>query len=175
MNATIVALGTVCAAALGCAPHRPDSGIGASSSADSIVLERTRCFGSCPTYRVSATHDGRIAFESRDPREPGRTATDAIAPSAFVRLVERANAIGFSTLPDTILGDRVLCPRAATDMPTAIVSVYAHGTVDRVVDYYGCFPESDRSDAERLTQLRAFEASIDSVTGSSRWIAKPKR
>lgn len=175
MKARAMKTAALCVAALGCSPHRADSGVDAAPSADSIVLERTPCFGFCPSYRLSATRDGRVAFESRNPRESGRRASATIAPSVFARLVERANAIGFSSLPDTIRLDRALCPRWATDMPTAIVSIFMQDRVERVVDSHGCFPESDQSGAERLAQLRAFEASIDSATGASRWIVRPNR
>src|SRR5712671_6957629 len=44
----------------------------AGSVADSIVLERSACYGTCPAYRLRLSNTGEIRFESRNPGDEGR-------------------------------------------------------------------------------------------------------
>src|SRR5688500_5231113 len=95
---------------LACAPPiaRMDGRHGASASAaDSIMLERTLCFGTCPAYRLRLSDAGEIFFESRNPGEVGRTAVDTAPAATLSLLVSRARAAGFFELPREIAGDSV--------------------------------------------------------------------
>lgn len=153
-----------------CAPASGPAGApSAGTTPDSIVLERTRCYGTCPAYRLSLTAAGAISFTSRNPGEEGRSASDRTTPDAFRRLVRDAEAIGFATLPDTLENHPVFCPNPSTDSPTTTVSLFAAGRVKRVADYRGCAARDEQS-AARLEGLRALEARIDSTAGSGRWV-----
>jgi hypothetical protein len=143
--------------------------------ADSIVLERTLCYGTCPAYRLSITADGRVAFESRNPGDSARTASDSSQSRAFQYLRERAAGIGFETLPDTIANSRSLCSDSATDHPTATVTIHFGSGRKAVVDYRGCFARSDHSVVPVIAGLRAFEAAIDSAVNSARWVRPARR
>jgi len=145
-----------------------------ASIADSIVLERTLCYGSCPAYRVSISRVGEVRFESRRPGDSGRTASDRIAAERVRSLTAQAVALGFFQLPDSIRSDKRLCPDMATDHPTVITIVALAGVVHRVVDYRGCFARSDHSVVDSVAKLRAYEAAIDSAAGSARWV-RPSR
>jgi hypothetical protein len=141
-----------------------------------ITLERTVCFGSCPAYQLSVTRTGSVAFISRNPSPPAPTAKPAVwrvAPSVFDSLYARAVRIGFFALPDTLMGDATYCSRRATDMPSATVTINTDTGKKTVVDYHGCGAESPA--AKKLRELRIFEAEIDTLTGSSRWIQPAKR
>lgn len=166
--AASIALGA-CAPASGPAGAPP-----AGTAADSIVLERTRCYGTCPAYRLSLTAAGAISFTSRNPDDEGRSASDRTTPEAFRRLVRDAEAIGFATLPDTLENHPVFCPMPSTDSPTAIVSIFAAGRVKSVADYRACAAQDGQA-AARLAGLRALEARIDSTAGSSRWVRPASR
>lgn len=168
------ALLIACAALGACRAAPPPAGpaLPGSAAADSIVLERTRCFGTCPAYRLSLAATGRVAFVSEYPDE-GRRETGRTSPDAFRRLLREAEAGGFFTLPDTIARDGALCPRFRTDSPTATVTVFAAAGAKQVVDYRGCDAPADPRDAGRVAALRALEARIDSVAGSGRWVRQP--
>jgi len=141
-----------------------------STRADSLVLERSRCFGFCPAYRLSLRADGSVTFASRNPGDTARTATDSISPEQLGQLVQEAERIGFFELPPDILKDSTLCPVAATDHPSATVTIFRADSAHRVVDYLGCRFASDASATERLEALRHFESAIDSVAQSERWV-----
>ncbi len=146
-------------------PSRPPAeGPAPSVRVDSLSLERTVCFGFCPAYLVVLRADGAVRFESRNPRDTAYTAADTVPPARVAALGAEAERIGFWRLPDEIMGSEY-CEQVATDLPGAVVTIWSGGRTKRVNDYHGCF-------GEKLKPLRAFEARIDSVAGSSRW-ARP--
>ena len=167
LGALLLALGAMWPASGSAQPTAPQ--------ADSIVLERSLCFGTCPAYRLSLARTGRVHFESRNPGDSGRTASDSIAPEAISRLLWRAVDIGFFDLPELIERDRRLCPDSATDHPHATVTIFLVGTPKRVRDYLGCYLSSNHATADALPPLRAFEAAIDSTAGSARWRRPARR
>ena len=137
----------------------------APARADSIVLERTRCFGTCPAYRLSLARAGTVRFTSRWPADtpPGQ---GTVTAAAFDELVAQAGRIGFWQLPDRIQGSP-LCRMMVTDLPTATVTLFARGRSKVVEDYHGCT-------GGPLDELRRFEQRIDSVAGSRRWVRIPQ-
>ena len=165
-----------------CVPGRaPDAEGGAvaaaagagAASLDSLVLEREPCFGFCPVYRLRLAADGRVRFESRQRGDSGRVETDSLDPARVRALTDSAARIGLADFPERLMGSP-LCGRQATDMPTATVELHAPSGATRVVDYHGCFPtEADSAAARRVERLRAFEAMIDSVAGTARWLRPP--
>ena len=141
-----------------------------TTGADSIVLERTLCYGTCPAYRLSITRNGYVSFESRNPDDAGRAAKDNVPGQPLALLVAGADALGFSALPDTIAASSALCPDWATDHPTVIVTLFRGFLRKRVVDYHGCFLRSDHTPVSVVGRLREFEVRIDSVARSARWV-----
>lgn len=161
-------LGAPLAACRGPAPAAQPPG----AAVDSLVLERTRCFGACPAYRLGVDRAGVVTFAARSPRDSTR-ATARVAPATLGALVDRARRAGFFALPVRISGDPTLCPRRATDHPTVYLTIFAADTAHRVEDYHGCRTDDDA--ASPLVALRALEVAVDSATGSSRWVRPSPR
>lgn len=145
------------------------------SQSDSIVLERSLCFGTCPAYRLRLSNGGEIRFASHNPGDEGRRATDTVAAATLPTLISRAKAVGFFDLPSVIAADSVLCRNRATDHPTVIVTIFAKTQTKRVEDYRGCFETVEHETLPAITRLRAFEVEIDSTLGSSRWVRPANR
>ena len=163
---------------LGCAPSGVKSDVqqGASTSApDSIVLERSICYGTCPAYRLRLSRAGEIRFESRNPGDEGRTAVDTVTAATLPTLVSRARSIGFFDSPARIQGDSILCPTVRTDAPTVVITVFTKDETRRVQDYLGCVDRVEHRVAPQLERLRSFESEIDSALGSSRWVRPASR
>jgi hypothetical protein len=118
---------------------------------------------------------GEVRFESRNPGDESRRATDTVAAATFPALISRAKAIGFFDLPSEIAADSVLCHNRATDHPTVVVTVFAKTQTKRVEDYHGCFETVEHETLPAITRLRAFEVEIDSALGSSRWVRPASR
>ncbi len=106
--------------------------------ADSLVLERTGCFGPCPAYVLHVSRSGAVLFESRNRRDEVRRETDTIPAYTFQRILAQAVLLDFLALPDQIQGNNPFCPYWGTDAPTAIVTVFPPRTAKRVEDYHGC-------------------------------------
>ncbi|HEU4584298.1 MAG TPA: DUF6438 domain-containing protein [Gemmatimonadaceae bacterium] len=144
-------------------------------TADSIVLERTLCYGSCPAYQLKIGGDGAVAFVSRNPGDTPGTQADSIAPSQVEWLLGEAERLGFYSLPAVIADDSTLCPLRATDHPTATVTITRGDSTHSVVDYHGCYVTHDPSVAPSVERLRRLEVAIDSVAQSSRWVRPAPR
>jgi len=155
-------------AALGACDPMP-SPAPAATAADSITLERTRCFGLCPAYRLSIARGGAVRFQSLNPGD-SKVATSRIAAAAFDSLMREAERIGFRSYPDVIQSDQELCGPSATDHPGATVTIQGPEGIKSVADYHGCHGKS-----ERLAELRRLEDRLDSVAGSSRWVRPATR
>src|SRR4051812_38123135 len=155
----------------GCAKELPRQG---NVGADSIVLERTRCYGTCPAYRVRVAKGGGILFESRNPGDSTH-AIDSIAPSGFLALVALGANANLPSFPDSIASNKDWCASEATDHPTTIITYYWPYATKRVVDYYGCYTTVEHTVAPRVQELRQLEALVDSVAGTPRWIRRPAR
>lgn len=143
------------------------------ATVDSVVLERTRCFGTCPAYQLRVTAAGNVFFRSLNPGDTSRTAEDRISTDSWNQLLILIDGAKLSALPSDVREDKRLCPVELTDHPTAIVSVYRAETRTIVRDYFGCYLE-DRSPSGALLQLRQLEANIDHLTRAERWIQTPR-
>lgn len=152
------------AGAAACTPR--SSVTDGSLAADSLSLERTRCFGSCPVYRLVARADGAVRFESRGPRDSGRVAEDRIPVDSVAALVAAAERFGLASPPDSIVPGNPRCTLVATDHPSMTVTLYRGASSEGTHLYLGCHDEP-------LRPLAAFGARIDSVTRSWRWTGAP--
>lgn len=140
------------------------------SRADSVALERTACFGTCPRYRVTIASSGALRFHPKDRSRLKVDQTDSIPRESFDALTTLAVRSGFYSLPAKVNGAGPLCRRRQTDAPREIVTVY-WGTGKQRVDYYtGCFPEpGDSASVRALHGLSALASAIDSVARVERW------
>ena len=50
----------------------------AAGATDSVVLERTRCYGTCPAYRLRVSRTGEVRFASRNLRDDQRVGVDTV-------------------------------------------------------------------------------------------------
>jgi len=146
------------------AGHVPQPG----AAPDSIALERTLCFGTCPAYRLSLRRTGEIHFTSRNPGERLDTA-DRAGPATLDSLQARAIQARFFSLPDSIDQGSPLCPDYATDHPSLTLTFFARST-KRVYYYTGCYLRSDHTMAPALEALARLAFAFDSATGARRWI-----
>ena len=126
-----------------------------------IQLQRTVCFGTCPSYTVAIDARGTVTYDGvRFVRVVGHR-TAQIGSSTVATLLARAEQIGFFDLRDdyrTIENpDGTVI--TVTDLPTKIVTVTVNGRTKRVEDYLGA-PDA----------LGQFEREIDDAAGTKRWV-----
>jgi len=153
---------TIAAANLPARAQRPDSTPSAArrlepEKADSIVLERTACYGYCPVYRLRVGREGEIALQWRARDGKTHLAEWKMQPDSVRMLLNAAQMEDLTALPDRIADSKAYCPTQWTDHPTAIVSFFGPGWSKRIVDYYGC--------RWAPGALRDFEQLVDAFTG----------
>jgi Domain of unknown function (DUF6438) len=136
----------------------------AQTEISAISLERTSCYGTCPSYKVIAYRDGRIQYEGKDYVTVKGRRISAISPSQFARLAKKAEEIGFFRLkaeyssitnPDGSMS-------VVTDQPTYITTVTRGPVTKKVENYYG-----------GPKRLYEFEQLIDEITDSAQWTGQP--
>jgi hypothetical protein len=128
-----------------------------------ITLERSVCFGTCPSYKVTVASDGTVTFEGRDFVKTKGTATARIKSDDFNKLVTEFEKIYFS-LDDKYEPGTPGCGPAVTDMPYVQTSIQINGKTKRVSHYHGC------RESEVLRALSALERKIDEIGGTEKWI-----
>ncbi len=163
--ALLAAVGAPAAAASYGRPVHPPQ---PRSAPDSIVLERTLCYGTCPAYQLTLRRNGDLRFRSRNPGESLDT-TVHIAPAVLDSLFTRAVQARFFSLPDSIVRGSPLCPDFATDHPALTLTFHGQRT-KRVFYYTGCYLRSDHTTAAPLESLARLARAVDSASGAHRWI-----
>lgn len=138
--------------------------VGQKGTDDSITLERTACFGTCPMYTLTITSDGAVTFNGRRFTKVTGIARGKISPNDFRQLVSEFEKINYFSLPDSYTPGTPVCPQRITDMPSAITAIHFQGKVKSVSHYYGC------GNAPALERLTALEKKIDEVAGTQKWI-----
>jgi hypothetical protein len=130
---------------------------------DSIRLERTACFGTCPIYAVTITAEGTVSFQGQRFTRL-QSGTGKISRRAFRKLVREFERIKYFSLPDDFTPGTKNCPQMITDMPSANTSIQLNGKSKTVSHYYGC------GNSGVLAKLTALENKIDQVAGTQKWI-----
>jgi hypothetical protein len=139
---------------------------------DSIVLERTRCLGECPAYRLTIDARGAVRYVSRDPKYASRSGTAHGDRALVERVMREMLRIDFFGLPAISMGDQY-CSPVASDAPTVTVGLF--GAPDRrVISYYrGCAASS--SGRPFIVRLNSLADSIDVIANTKRWIPVVRR
>lgn len=106
--------------------------LGGGTPADSLVIsfERTPCFGTCKAYRVHVYRSGHATYEGRAHVDLMGHATGRVDRAVIERIVQRAEAIGFSRLDDVY-------DSPVTDLPSTTIRVVANGTDKTVMGRVG--------------------------------------
>jgi hypothetical protein len=130
-------------------------------AADSIVLERGPCFGTCPVYRVTIARSGDVRFVFLQGADSGKVRQRHVDPKKFGGLVRVTLFAHFFALPDKIEGP-AYCPYPLTDLPSADVSLFLPNRRKKVADYGGC--------TWAPFILRSIETAIDEEAGTRRWL-----
>jgi hypothetical protein len=126
-----------------------------------LVLERTECYGYCPSYSVEVHRDGTVAYEGRAYVRVQGAARWRMSREATQALFRKAACAGGDTWQR-----RYALP--ITDSPSAKVTLdLGSGAAISVEDYPPCHSEADPT-PETLCDL---ETAIDSLAGTSTYVA----
>jgi hypothetical protein len=133
---------------------------GAAPSIDadtSITLQRSACFGVCPSYSLSIEGDGVVSYIGASFVKVRGAASSQISSSAVQGLVDDMWSAGYFDLDEPSP-----CSSTWSDAPSVITSLTLGERKHRVEHYHGnpCTPEV----------LTTIEDQIDEIAGSERWL-----
>lgn len=128
---------------------------------DSVVLERSSCDGSCPSYRLMIDTADNVHYTSLTPGDTGKRFIGPALPLTNAKLLQMARRIHFAELPDTIAASPLCGPRV-TDEQTVIVAIYGEALRKKVVHYWGCVWSPGA--------LFDFENAVDSLANFRTWL-----
>ena len=167
-------LGAACAAGGGSsAGERPADGVpaGAPAAGDAgadtavvVALRRGECFGACAAYEATITRGGTVRIEGRG-RSASRAPWHATVPRDSVGVLLAAfERSGFLALRDRYVPGEPGCGQAATDHPSATLTVTLGGRTKSVDHYHGC--------RDAPAELRMLENQVDSLARTGRWLER---
>jgi len=136
----------------------------AQTRINTITLERTPCYGTRLSYKVTVRQDGRVDYEGKDEVKIKGKRVAAIRGSDFARLAKKVEDIGFFSL-DSEYQSRQAPDGGSifvTDQPTCITTVTKGAVTKKVENYYG--------GPKGLFEL---EQLIDELTKSVQWTGHP--
>ena len=128
-----------------------------------ITLERTRCFGTCPAYKLTIMEDGTVLYDGEDFVRVKGKANGRITKAALEELVREFEKIDYLNLEDEYVEGKN-CPQAWTDNPAATTSLNWKGKQKTILHYHGC------RGLPILDQLTALEKKIDAVVNTKQWV-----
>jgi len=117
-----------------------------------IGIERTGCFGACPSYTFIVKRDGTFRYKGFDYVERKGEFTGTISTWHFHRLAQFIRDSSFMELEDGYT-------RMITDSPTTYTMVVMNGKRKTVSNYANAGP----------TKLWAIEQLIDELMGKAKW------
>lgn len=143
----------------------------AHAATDTVLqLERTVCFGFCPTYVATVTAGGQ-GHVSGTHRAAGFEHDFTVDTTAIATLLARFDADGFFQLDTAYVPGTPLCELAATDHPGATLFARLGSQAKRVQHYHGCHGAKgstpDQPKAAPLVLLTALEDAVDSLIGTA--------
>ena len=76
-----------------------------------ITLERTPCFGTCPSYKLTIYDDGKVEYEGRDFVKRKGKAEGQITKAELEELIREFERIDYQNLADDYTLSSKNCPR----------------------------------------------------------------
>lgn len=134
---------------------------------EQLTLERSGCFGFCPSYRVVIAAVGRTEYWGRKNVKIEGIHFSELGTDALRRLQVLVSEVKFFELRDRYDSKEAGCTSVATDSSTVRISVRAGGKLKLVEHYHGCGgPVGAR--------LARFEDEIDRIASTSAWVGTPQ-
>ncbi len=122
-----------------------------------ITLERTRCYGNCPAYRVEISGNGDAYFQGTYPiKQEHRTNVSRASLEKLLSVFRDAHYFGLAAQ----------YRMSVTDNPTTTTSISIDGKTKSVMDYVGLH-------VGMPMDVITVEEAIDEIAGTKGWLAMP--
>jgi hypothetical protein len=134
------------------------------TSVVSVQLERTACFGTCPSYVLTASRSGTVTFNGNDHVKTKGDHKGKISQNDFHFLAEAVSRVQFLTFRQSYASKADGCTELWTDSPSIRITVQLTDQTKSVVYYTGCRGPNE------LSHLSWLADTVDEVTQSQNWV-----
>ncbi len=129
---------------------------GRDISKDTVMIQRTACYGMCPIYKLVLYGTGKVEFEGfKFTKTEGLVSAEIPVDSARA-LIQRIEESGFFSWNNEYQR------QDATDLPSVWVTVTINGKRKLIKHYKG-----DSTAPEELSHIEQY---IDEITNSEQWV-----
>jgi hypothetical protein len=151
----------------------------ASAPTDTVLqLERTVCFGFCPTYIATVTASGKTYIAGTRTNEGFRREI-TVDTAKVAALLTEFDRKGFFQLDSAYTPGHPLCELQATDHPGAVLFARLGSQSKQVNHYHGCHgargATPDQPKAAPLVLLTELEDAVDSLVNIAAVVDSLKR
>lgn len=141
----------------------------ASIPSDTIItLERTVCYGQCPSYKITIFADGTVIYEGRKFVKTMGEVRSKLNQEELRQLVSEAERISYFSLKDRYETFEDGCGSYATDGPFYNTSIQMNGKRKAIRHYSGCNEKDMKTPYP--PGLAEFEQDIDETVNSRQWV-----
>ncbi len=137
-----------------------------------VTLERTMCYGPCPSYRLLVYGDGTVIYEGRIYVKKKKRIISHIPANDVKKIVDKFMEHDFFSLKSRYK-DENSCAVWATDNSTVIISLKTNNKSDVIEHYFGCcteiFVNSAPIHSKSFNQLCELENYIDDMVNICQW------
>jgi hypothetical protein len=132
------------------------------SPADTLDrMERTGCFGTCPSYTLSILEDGKVTFNGREFVKHKGEATRVMSQENLDTLVQKIRESHFMDLPSN-----PECESRYTDHSSVFLTITLDDERNSITHYLGC------KGFQYEEELYDLEEAIDSLANTQQWIGE---
>ncbi len=143
-----------------------------------IMLERTRCYGTCPSYTLTISADGSVVFNAKAywvtenkvhrQKESG-VILSKVSREQLLQLISEFEKASYFSLRDSYKEENECPGGIATDSPTIYTSFQINGRRKAISHYYGCVGEGSVF-SRYPPELVKLEKRIDEIVNTEQWM-----
>lgn len=145
-----------------------------------ITLERTGCYGRCPSYKLIIFGDGIIIYDGETSVKTKGVVRGTVSQDQLKQLISEFEKVDYFSLKDKyeVVGDG--CFTYGTDAHHVNTTFRINGKSKSIRHYYGCLRKVEQGNkvlsAEEEVypqELVALERKIDEIVNSRQWVGEP--
>lgn len=130
------------------------------ASPDTLIkMERTICYGTCPSYTLSILENGKVNFNGREYVAHEGEATGMMSQENLDELTKMIRQSHFMEIPSN-----PECKSRMTDHPSIFLTIRLDDKQHGITHYQGC------KGFQYEEELYDLEESIDSLSGAEKWV-----
>lgn len=134
-----------------------------------IVLERSKCYGTCPVYKVTIYKDGSLLYKGIEYVKSKGEISSKITSEQVQKLVDEIKKAKYFTLRNSYANSKDGCIAMYSDSFWTYTTIQINKKKKSVKHYLGCNSGGEKFDKE-LKRLTEFENKIVDIIKIEQWI-----